>query len=312
MSVQYPIRAAAKLTGISVDTLRAWERRYKAVTPGRSARGRLYDDSDIRRLLLLRSAVDSGRAIGQVACLSDAELEELESKARSFRGQYQPTAALLPAEPALQPLLDSIASFDYGRANEELGRLAVLLGPAGLVRQVILPVMQLAGEYWEKGVFQVAQEHMLSACVRNVLGGLIRHRTSGNGAVRLVLTTPAGELHEFGILAAAILAVGHGVQISYLGPNLPWREILFAVEKGAPHAVVLGIVNTNARSEIRAELNMLASALPTEAELWVGGSGAAKVFDGISRDGSFLLENIADFERHLARLRAASSLEAVR
>ncbi|MCX6620756.1 MAG: MerR family transcriptional regulator, partial [Acidobacteria bacterium] len=60
MPTLYPIRAVAKLTGIPVDTLRAWERRYRAVTPDRSARGRLYSDAEVRRLLLLRTAVDGG------------------------------------------------------------------------------------------------------------------------------------------------------------------------------------------------------------------------------------------------------------
>ena len=84
MPVEYPIRAAAKLTGISLDTLRAWERRYKAVTPARTKRGRLYDESAIRRLLLLKGAVERGRSIGQVASLPDAELEELERNARLY------------------------------------------------------------------------------------------------------------------------------------------------------------------------------------------------------------------------------------
>ena len=41
---QYPIRAVARMTGLSLDTLRAWERRYQVVTPSRDQRGRLYDD----------------------------------------------------------------------------------------------------------------------------------------------------------------------------------------------------------------------------------------------------------------------------
>src|ERR1017187_4817576 len=52
----YPIRAVSKLTGISIDTLRAWERRYKAVVPTRNARGRLYNAAQVRRLTLLHAA----------------------------------------------------------------------------------------------------------------------------------------------------------------------------------------------------------------------------------------------------------------
>jgi DNA-binding transcriptional MerR regulator len=31
-AAHYPIRAVARLTGLSLDTLRAWERRYQVVT----------------------------------------------------------------------------------------------------------------------------------------------------------------------------------------------------------------------------------------------------------------------------------------
>jgi DNA-binding transcriptional MerR regulator len=67
----YPIRAVAKLTGLSIDTLRAWERRYAAVEPQRDDRGRLYSETDVRRLHLLRAAVERGHAIGRLATLSD-------------------------------------------------------------------------------------------------------------------------------------------------------------------------------------------------------------------------------------------------
>ena len=46
----YPIRAVARMTGLSLDTLRAWERRYDAVVPGRGQRGREYSDEDVARL----------------------------------------------------------------------------------------------------------------------------------------------------------------------------------------------------------------------------------------------------------------------
>ena len=34
----YPIRAVSKQTGISIDTLRAWEKRYQVVAPQRDER----------------------------------------------------------------------------------------------------------------------------------------------------------------------------------------------------------------------------------------------------------------------------------
>ncbi len=73
----YPIRAVAKMTGVPLDTIRAWERRYGAVTPQRSARGRIYSENEVQRLVLLRDAVARGHAIGQVADVADNDLKAL-------------------------------------------------------------------------------------------------------------------------------------------------------------------------------------------------------------------------------------------
>lgn len=312
MPAQYPIRAVAKLTGIAVDTLRAWERRYGAVKPARTPRGRLYNEADVRRLILLHTALEGGHAIGQVATLSDAELQQLSlarfPSGRAYREASEPGPRT--EFPELSALLDAIESFDSPAINAELGRLALLLSPSELVHKAVLPVMRLTGENWENGTYQVAQEHMFSACVRSLLGGLIRLQRPGNGAARLMLATPSGELHEFGILAAAMLAVEHDFQVTYLGPNLPAPDIISAAGKCAPHVVVLGIMKTNATPLVRQDVDLLALELPLATELWLGGSGAADVVNGMARSGTFVLEDLVDFARHLTRWKTVRSREA--
>jgi len=82
----YPIRAAAKLAGLTPDTLRAWERRYRAVVPARGQRGRLYSEAQVSRLRWLRDAVSAGHAIGQVASLSDQDIRGLLNRQRASEG----------------------------------------------------------------------------------------------------------------------------------------------------------------------------------------------------------------------------------
>ena len=84
-SAHYPIRAVSKLTGIAIDTLRAWERRHGAVTPIRDDRGRMYTDADVARLRLLKGAVEHGHSIGRLAGLGDEELRQLADTARASR-----------------------------------------------------------------------------------------------------------------------------------------------------------------------------------------------------------------------------------
>ena len=71
----YRIGTVSRMTGISPDTLRIWERRYDVVTPQRSAGGgRLYSSEDIARLKLIGRLVDEGDAISVVAGLTHEEL----------------------------------------------------------------------------------------------------------------------------------------------------------------------------------------------------------------------------------------------
>ena len=71
----YRSGAAARLSGVPVETLRVWERRYGITDPTRSERGqRQYSFEDVRRLGLIKQLVDAGNSIGAVAHL---ELNEL-------------------------------------------------------------------------------------------------------------------------------------------------------------------------------------------------------------------------------------------
>jgi DNA-binding transcriptional MerR regulator len=74
----YTIGAVARLTGVAQDTLRVWERRYRTVVPQRTEAGRrVYSESDISRLALIKRLVDQGDAISSVANLT---LEQLHSR----------------------------------------------------------------------------------------------------------------------------------------------------------------------------------------------------------------------------------------
>ena len=207
MAITYPIAAVSKLTGIGLDTLRAWERRYNAVTPVRAGRGRVYTESDVNRLRLLRQAVEHGHPIGQAVLLTNSQLFQLA-------GESAPTE-----ESLADGVVHAIERFDYVEADQELGRLAALIPPKDFVYSVVLPLVNHVGDAYHSKTMTVAQEHMTSSLVRNILGALIRMHRVQRAERKLLFTTPAGELHEVGILAAALLASIAGLGIIYLGPT---------------------------------------------------------------------------------------------
>lgn len=299
--VGYPIRAVSKLTGISIDALRAWERRYKAVVPNRTTRGRLYDASQVRRLMLLRDATKAGHSIGHVSKLEDAQIEAL----LAMPGAATPLDAG-SEQTVLKPVLAAIENYDYSAANSELGVLASLLPVPELVTRVVHPLMNLIGKRWYNGTLTVAQEHMVSAVLRNLLGGLVRLYHPREPRVRLLFATVASELHEFGILCGAMLAVAVGIEAIYLGPNLPTPEIVSITNRLKPHALVLGVLAPAHVPDLVGAVGFIAAHIPPATEVWIGGRDAQPAIPGTSPDRITFLEDFESMQPHLTRLLEAS------
>jgi DNA-binding transcriptional MerR regulator/methylmalonyl-CoA mutase cobalamin-binding subunit len=292
--LRFPIRAVSKLTGIPVETLRAWERRYGVVEPDRDERGRVYSDVDVERLRLLRRAVEAGHAIGRVASLSSAHLRALLSE--------PPAEEPLPRAPDLRALTAAVERFDAGAFRRELSRLAAILPLRALCRDVALPLLRRVGEDWHAGRIGIAQEHMTSAEVRGLLGALARlHQVRRRGPT-LVFGTPPGELHEIGTLAASVLAAEAGLGALYLGTNVPPSDVVSAASRVGAAAVVLGWTGAreDVATEARAAIVRIGRELAPPIELWVGGPGAR---DAARATGgrAIRLESFDAFETALAR-----------
>ena len=304
---RYPIRAVAQLTGLSIDTLRAWERRYKAVAPRRQGRGRVYSEGDIKRLALLKDAVDRGHSIGRIANLPDEQLITLLNRSAQLAKSRLEKEPAGPSNSAgWRDIIDAIARYDCFRTDREVSRLAALLTPQALIHEVMVPLMTEVGDRWYRGRFSIAQEHMISAILHHLLGTLIRLYTREDTPCRLLFATPAGEQHEFGIMTAAVLAARGGLGIMYLGAEMPAQDILDAATKGKISVVVLGVKGVNGRDTTIQHLKTLAQHLPGHIELWIGGPVDQDLKQASERPTGqrTQLDSLTDLEAHLLRLGA--------
>src|SRR5574342_712996 len=92
---KYSIKIVARKTGLSPHAIRIWEKRYAVVSPMRTPTNRrLYSDADIQRLLLLQRATAAGHAIGQVAHLTNENIQKI----------------IALVEPSASPLLNAISA----------------------------------------------------------------------------------------------------------------------------------------------------------------------------------------------------------
>jgi DNA-binding transcriptional MerR regulator/methylmalonyl-CoA mutase cobalamin-binding subunit len=301
-SINYPIRAVSLMTGVSIDTLRAWERRYDAVTPVRDNRGRVYSAEDVRRITLLRDAVQNGHAIGRVASMATEQLAQL-SATTSRNASPAPAGRSQPASINTDSIIAALERFDAAAVESELGRAAAMLRAAELLRDVLVPVLIEVGERWHSGQGRIAHEHMLSASVRNVLGSLLRVHMREGVPDTMLFATPSGERHEFGTLGAAMLAASGGLGTIYLGPDMPAADIVAVAAVVRLEIVVLGVTDTGDTARVDKEVRQIAKRLPPAIELWLGGRGAermAKALEG----RALALPGYDAFEQQLVRVGA--------
>ncbi|WP_434361502.1 MerR family transcriptional regulator [Parasalinivibrio latis] len=90
----YTISEVSELTGVNPVTLRAWQRRYGLVKPGRSEKGhRLYSDADLAVVQKVVNWLDKGVSIGKVKPLLSGDLTEPEPS-KTLAEYTEITAAL--------------------------------------------------------------------------------------------------------------------------------------------------------------------------------------------------------------------------
>lgn len=309
---RHPIGVVARRTGLKPDLIRAWERRYGAVEPGRTdTRRRFYSDADIERLLLLRRVVNTGRGIGQVAGLSNEQLQALieeeptapPSLPRRQAPAHPPGSVDEIAESFLQLCLAAAQRLDVRELEVQIERASVALSRANLLEKLLVPLMQRIGDLWHQGALRPIHEHMASSVVRSFLGGMRNAFHAEATAPHLVVTTPARQHHELGALIAAATAAGEGWQVTYLGPDLPPEEIAAAaVQKGA-RAVALSITYPPDDPILMDELKRLRRLIGPRTALIVGGRAVPNYFAVLDEIGAHVVDSLPGLREDLAALR---------
>ena len=285
------IAVASRLSGLTPEVIRSWERRYGIVRPERDAAGlRLYSSSQIERLRLARRATERGHAIRKIAPLSDAEIAAL-LQSNDERDTAQ--------DGLVEEILAAIRNDDPERVKRTLNVAAMVLGPEELVLSVLVPLMCETGKLWLEREISIWQEHLLSQAVSSVALMTMRLQHRSNIARCFVFGTPPGEQHALGITFAAMLTASRGFAAENLGANVPVQEIIDAAARMQAACVVVGITRPDFNAAEAVEyLERLDAGLPSDVEIWLGGPRSA---DYATSSGSPRLRRIATLEE-FARL----------
>jgi DNA-binding transcriptional MerR regulator/methylmalonyl-CoA mutase cobalamin-binding subunit len=294
---EYSIKAVALATGLSVETLRAWERRYQIVEPKRDGSGhRIYTGSAISRLRRLRETTDRGHPIGKIAHLSDAELNMLLAD----RQADHPNSAAAQALAAR--ILAAVEKYDLDDCDQAVAMAFALLPVGDVVSEVLSPVLREVGERWHRGEFSVGQERLISSSVRRQISGLLNTYNNTAKGATVVFATVAGEPHELGILMYAAIAASRKLRACYLGADLPPEEIANFARRVQAAAVAVSIVLPENLDGVAEKLRVLREGLPTSTEIWIGGAASFCIDPLRFPAGSVHMASRRDFESRIGLL----------
>lgn len=231
------IQSVARLTNLSVDTIRAWEKRYAAVVPSRAPAGqRRFSSDDVARLILLKQAVDAGEAISSVAPLSTSTLRSLVQNGRKV-GDAD--------DAIISDLLHSVRVMDAGELASKLTLAALSRSAIEFADDIIAPLMveieTNAGSWTQSTTYAL----LLSISIHSVSSVLFeKYRASNSRPLILFLTLP-GEKHSLPPMLAALAAAEAGYRILYVGTEVaPYHvESMLKSLRAAALGIYIGAQN---------------------------------------------------------------------
>ena len=291
----YTIKQAAERTGIAIPTIRVWERRYGVVSPSRTQAGyRLYDDDSIARLGAMQHLVQNegwrpSQAADRIRTASALELIELSAAARTGdtpdAGFGRPTGTGV-----VDAIVDAARRLDLRSIDATLDETFAGQSFESAMDTVVFPALRGIGDAWSRNELDVAREHAASESIRRRIAHYFDAAARNGDGAPIVVGLPPGSRHELGAFAFAVAARRAGLDVAYLGADVPleaWRE---TVRDMRPRAVVVAVVvraDARAASEVIRTLHQDGTTLVA-----VGGPSADAVPDALG--AIHLPENIEE------------------
>jgi methanogenic corrinoid protein MtbC1 len=246
----YTIKQAAARTGLTISTIRAWERRYGVIRPIRTAAGyRLYDDEAISRLVAMRHLVSSeGWQPSQAAqrvIAAGADLAAISGEDEVGIGtasDERSASSGSPSDPALDAFLAAARLLDVATMERILDETFATQRFELAIERVAFPALRAIGEEWSAGEIDPAAEHLLSEIVRRRLAHFFDAAGRRTTMPQVIIGLPPGGRHEIGAYAFAVAVRRVGLDVLYLGADVALESWLAIFGETTALVAVLAVV----------------------------------------------------------------------
>lgn len=277
----YNIQLASSLSGINVHNLRAWERRYSAVSPERDSVGRrLYSKEHVEKLYLLNQLVKEGTAIRHIASNTTEELISMaESKGLevdlSFESKPNDEQELELSYNAIKLALN-FKKFDI--ISHELNKVLENYDLRKVVFKMLIPSLFLLRDKLNSGEITLEEKQTIVTIIKYYLRKKVFQNNVDLTKASYLVAAPEGDTYEFQTLIASLLLGAHNKQVIYLGSSVDTDVIAETMTAtGAENVIVWGSCQWDQTkgAQLGEYFQSLSSKVPRGAKITVACNGNA-------------------------------------
>lgn len=260
-------------TGIGIDTLRVWERRYNFPCPLRDRRGRRqYPPEQVELLRVVKNLQLDGHRPGDIFKLDPQQRMDLLLKGCERQGGEQHESKQdYFKKISLEWLLNAPTEETSTWLQEQLTDL----GLHNFIRQCAVPLIWFVDISWKTGAIGIAREHLisdqLSIVLHRFLHQQLQQNTLGDSGTKCLCLTLNHERHKLGLLMAASIIAASEIHCTWVQEDLPLTEVPVALEATGTNTIVLSFSTHYTTRASMEQLATLRRMLPQNMHIIAGG-----------------------------------------
>ena len=226
------VAAVARRIGVAPATLRTWDRRY-GLGPSLHEAGshRRYSPADLAKLTLMRRLISTGVSPADAA--EQAKAHKGAVKIAKLVDNFEHREELVDALHRAASILDK--SFIETVLRKDIAEHGVIASWT----EVIVPLLAIVGNEWERTGAGIEVEHMLSELLKNIMGEGVPEIKKPKNAQPVLLAAVGEEVHCLALHALAAALAERGIESFFLGARTPLEAIDAMVRRSAPPAIFL-------------------------------------------------------------------------
>jgi len=223
----FTIKDLEKLSGVKAHTLRIWEQRYGFIKPDRTDTNiRHYSANELKTILNVALLNKYGFKISHINKMSEQEMRNKILELNQQEAQL---------ERVVNDLVQLMVDMNMEAFEEALSEYISKNGIEKTITQVLFRYLEKIGILWLTNHINPAQEHLVTNIIRQkLIVGIEGANSLTKIDKTILLFLPESEYHEIGLLFMYYLLKTKGINVIYLGCNVPLADVGYVVKVKKP------------------------------------------------------------------------------